>query len=421
MQNWSKRRPDRVSTIRRSFRMITEGTKVTTFLSRHWLLVGWLTAFVVGTDLFIVAPFLPSIGSELGRDPASLTLLVGAFSLAYAVACPLQGRLAERVGLSRVLCFGVFALGAANLYTAAASDLLQLTLSRCLAGCAAASVTPMLYALAAERAAPASRSTSLALVNSGLILALAGGAPLGLIFGEFAGWRVVFALLGGMLFVLGPVHLAMWQRQRATPATAPVLVRPERLRDATIFLGCMMLWAIPIYASYTLLGTALDGEMHWPVPRISAMLACFGAGATLGAVLGGRMADRIGPASFVRLSFVLTGAAFLVASWIYRQHNEWALGCALFLISFVAYGFFPALQACAAAVFRVRRPTVLGLMSSSLYVGTALGASLGATLFWRGGLILVLLTSAAVAFAGWAAAMRLPRPQPMEAAVQPAE
>lgn len=415
--------PDRIAArLHPSFisivRPFVEGGSRLIIPSKRWLLVGWITAFLVGTDLFIIAPFLPSIGGELGKDPASLTILVGAFSLAYAVACPLQGRLAERVGLSSVLCFGVLALGAANLYTAFAPDLSHLTLSRCLAGIAAASITPMLYALTAERAVPAARSANLALVNSGLVLALAGGAPLGLVLGDLSGWRTVFCLLGGALLMLWPVHLAVWRQPHAAPVVAPAAPRPERLRDAAVFLGCMMLWAIAIYASYTLLATALHGELHWSLAPIAALLACFGAGATLGAVLGGRLADRIGPPNFVRLSFMLTGAAFAAASWIYAEHRAWTLGAVLFLIAFVAYGFFPALQACAAAAFKARRPTVLGLMSSALYIGTAIGASAGAGLFSRGGLSLVLMASAAAAFAGCATASGL-RPLLMAAAAKP--
>jgi predicted MFS family arabinose efflux permease len=394
--------------------------ELSTAPSRRWLAVGWITAFLVGTDLFIVAPFLPSIGGELGVDPPSLTILVSAFSLTYAVACPLQGRVAEHIGLSNVLCFGVLALGAANLYTAAAPDLFHLTFSRCLAGFAAASITPMLYALTAERADPTARAATLALVNSGLILALAGGAPIGLMIGTFSGWRTVFGLLGAGFLMLLPVHLATWQRPHAARVAASASGRPERLRDGAIFFVCMTLWSIAIYASYTLLGTAMYAEKHWPVPLIASMLACFGAGATLGALLGGRLADRIGPPTFVRLSFVVTGAAFAGASWIFDQNGVWTLGAALFLIALVAYGFFPALQACAAAVFITRRPTVLGLMSSALYVGTAIGAAEGASLFSRGGMSLVLLASGATAFVGFATASRLRLPLPSAASAKPA-
>jgi predicted MFS family arabinose efflux permease len=388
--------------------------------SRRWLLVGWITAFVVGTDLFIVAPFLPSIGGELGIDPASLTILVSAFSLTYAVTCPLHGCIAERIGLNNMLCFGVLALGMANLYTAAAPDLFQLTLSRCVAGFAAASITPMLYALTAERVAPARRAASLALVNSGLILALAGGAPMGLMIGMFSGWRTVFGLLGGGLLLLFPVHLAIWQQAPAARVSVSGGDQPERLRDAAIFLATMIVWSIAIYASYTLVGTAIYAEKHWPVPLTAAMLACFGAGATLGALLGGRLADRIGPCKFVRLSFLLTSAGFTSASWIYGLNSAWALGAVLFLIALMAYGLFPALQACAAAVFVTRRPTVLGLMSSALYVGISIGASTGASLFSHGGMQLVLVASAVAAFIGFGLALRLLPRLPTAVAAGPA-
>jgi len=378
--------------------------------SNRWLLVGWFTAFLVGTDLFIVAPFLPSIGAELGVDPASLTILVSAFSLTYAVAGPLQGRVAERVGLRDVLCFGVVALGVANLYTAAAPDLFHLTASRVLAGLAAASITPMLYALTAARAAPAARAGTLALVNSGLVLALAAGAPIGLAIGTFSGWRTVFAMLGGTFLLLLPIHLATWQRAEAAAAARSANARGEQLRDGAILFLAMALWSISIYASYTLLPTAMNAEMRWPVPLIASALACFGAGATVGAVLGGRLADHVGPPRFVRVSFLATGAAFVAASLIHQQNSVWALSAALFLIALVAYGFFPALQACAAAVFAARRPTVLGIMSSSLYLGTALGAAGGAKLFLHGGMSLVLIASAVVAFAGFAATRSLRMP-----------
>jgi len=380
---------------------------------KRTLLVGWTTAFLVGADLFIVAPLLPSLASEFDSDPASLTILVSAFSLTYALACPLQARVAERLGLVNVLCFGVLALGMADLYAATASNLFNLALSRCFAGIAAASVMPMLYALTAQRAAPAHRAASLALVNSGLVLAMAAGAPTGLMIGALSGWRTVFWLLGCSMLILVPVHLAIWGLACAQTAYAARDGRAERVRDAGIFFIAMSGWSTAIYGTYTLLGTAMHVEMGWPVPVAAAVLACFGAGATLGALAGGRLADRVGPAKFVQFSFAMTGAAFAGTSWIYDQNSAWLLGASLFLTALAAYGLFPALQACAAAVFVARRPTILGLMSSALYVGTAVGALSGAELFSEGGMSLVLLASAVMSFAGCIIASRLPVPIPV--------
>jgi predicted MFS family arabinose efflux permease len=73
----------------------------------------------------------------------------------------------------------------------------------------------------------------------------------------------------------------------------------------------------------------------------------------------------------------------------------------LFVVAFVAYGFFPAIQACAAQTFSIRRPTVLGLMSSALYVGISLGASIATQIFNVFGMDSVFLISALAALIGW--------------------
>jgi predicted MFS family arabinose efflux permease len=366
-------------------------------LNRSWMLVGWVTVFLVGTDLFVVSPFLPAIGKDLGYAPADLTTMVSIFSIAYAVACPIQGRIAERVGLQKVLLFGVSLIGLANLYTALSHSMLNLLLSRMLAGWAAASVSPIIYALTAECTEPARRASRLALISSGLVIALIFGAPVGLLLGAHSGWRTVFSLLGLAFLLMVPVNSLTW-RSGARPQ------RPagndEHLSGALVLMACMALWAGSTYASYTLLPVALNNEYGLPVNGVAEVLACFGLGAAIGGVLGGRLADRIGAAVMVRLSFWLMTVTYAALFFVYHMHVVWALALNMFVVSMCSYGFFPALQTCAANRFAARRPTVLGLLSSSLYVGITLGSFFGGKVFAHQGMPYVLVLSAAMALSG---------------------
>lgn len=285
-----------------------------------WVLVSWLTIFLVGTDLFIVSAFLPLMGRELHMPAASLTILVSAFSLTYALACPIQGRVAERWGLRTVLVSGVVALGAANFYTAAATDLLHLTLSRVLAGFAAASISPMLYALAAERATPLQRASRLAQVNSGLVISLCLGAPLGLVVGDITNWRSVFMGLATILLIMVPFNAAVWPPRTVRPPITQLDAINERLLDAWPLLVCMMAWSVSVYATYTLLATALSQDFAASAQEIALVLVCFGAGATAGVFAGGRLADRIGVGRQVRLSLVLMTVAFAFCQVAYRNN-----------------------------------------------------------------------------------------------------
>lgn len=372
-----------------------------------WLVVSWLTAFLVGTDLFIIAPLIPEIAKALRVSPSSLTVLVSLFSLTYAIASPLVGRYAQRHGVARQLRLGIVILGVANIYTALAPNLPQLVCSRVAAGFGAASITPLLYALAAEHAVPAQRGRSLAVVSSGLVLALAGGAPLGLLLGNISDWRWVFGGLGLVLLLLWPWHLRVWcdagdLSQKPMARESAQRLKNERLRDATpLFLG-MAVWAASVYGSYTLIGTALEDGLHWSVPAIAVVLASFGGGATVGSLSGGRLVDRFGATTVIRWNFLLAAGAFVIAAGGVATQRRDFVAVALFGVALFAYGIFPALQAHAAERFLRLRPMVLGLMSSALYVGISMGASIGAEIYQNHGMVLVLLSSALVALGGHA-------------------
>lgn len=369
-------------------------------ISSYWLPISWVTIFLVGTDLFIISPFLPLISKELNTQPESLTILVSSFSLTYAIACPIQGRIAERWGLRTVLVVGIVSLALANLFTAIAISQSQLVLSRILAAIAAASISPMIYALTADRVEPSQRASRLAMVNSGLVISLALGAPFGLLIGDMTNWRVVFIGLAIFLLVIAPMNKVVWLEGGVRSSPKRINTQ-ENLWNAWPYLVCMLAWSSSIYAMYTLLGTALDRDFGASAQDTAIAMTCFGTGATSGVILGGRLADRIGAKRLVQLSFSLMLISFFVCYFVYQQHCYMVLLANLFVVAFVAYGFFPAIQACAAQTFSIRRPTVLGLMSSALYVGISLGASIATQIFNVFGMDPVFLISALAALIGW--------------------
>ena len=72
------------------------------FSSFNELAIGWLTMFVIGSDLFVVSPLLPMIAANYAISPASAGLSVTVFSLTYMLSAPLFGYLADRIGRSRM-------------------------------------------------------------------------------------------------------------------------------------------------------------------------------------------------------------------------------------------------------------------------------------------------------------------------------
>src|SRR5215469_2186717 len=137
------------------------------------LAIGWLTMFLVGTELFVLSPLLPMLCVSYGISVKLAGLCITAFAFSYMVSAPLFGHLSDRIGRRRVLVCCLLAFGAANLCTATAPTLSALLAARLFAGAAAGGVSPTVYALVSHVAPPDRRASWLALSVSGLLAALA--------------------------------------------------------------------------------------------------------------------------------------------------------------------------------------------------------------------------------------------------------
>ena len=174
------------------------------------LATGWLTMFVIGTDLFVVSPLLPLIAADYQTSPALAGLSVAMFAVSYMISAPLLGHLADRLGRRRMLTCCLLNFAAANLLTASAANFAWLLSARLFAGVAAAGVSPSLYALVSGLAPPDRRATRLSLVVSGLLVSLSLGAPIGGLAGASFGWNRIFSILAGASLLLVWVNQRVW-------------------------------------------------------------------------------------------------------------------------------------------------------------------------------------------------------------------
>ena len=173
--------------------------------------VAWVTMFLVGTELFVFSPLLPLLAVDYHISTALAGLSVTILSLrAHMFGAPILGQLCDRFGRRRVLLCSLIGFTTANWLTASAGNLLSLLIIRLLAGVAAAGISPSIYALVSSAAAPERRATWLAIVVSGLLVALALGASTGGFIGARLGWHSVFTALGGLSLLFGWLNLLVW-------------------------------------------------------------------------------------------------------------------------------------------------------------------------------------------------------------------
>jgi predicted MFS family arabinose efflux permease len=358
------------------------------------LAVAWCTLFVVGTDLFVISPLLPLITTDLGLTPGAAGLSVTAFAASYMLCAPLLGHMADRIGRRRILSCCLVGFAIANLLTAAVPSLGWLIAARGIAGAMTAGVSPSIYALVGDSAPPARRASWMGLAVSGLLVSLSFGAPLGALVGASLGWPKVFDALAGVSLVLVLANGRIWPADATSGSARPATI----LRAVAPRLLPTVVWSTALYAMYIYLGAWL-ARSGFATEQIAQIIAWYGAGAIVGALGGGRIADRIGAKAATGASLVGLCACFVLLPLALRSGVLIGLGFAI--ASAVAQVFFPAQQAGLVGDFPTQRATVLAWNNSSLFLGIALGSLVGGQAVAHGSFAASLMLCAAIALAGW--------------------
>ena len=146
------------------------------------------------------------------------------------------------------------------------------------------------------------------MVGPGLVsCSLSFGAPLGALVGASFGWAKVFDLLAGLSLVLVLANRRTWPIDAIGPS-APAMghgspgILAQRLLPTVI-------WSTALYGMYTYLGAWLT-RLGFSTEQIAQVIHCYGIGAIVGTLGGGRIADRIGPRAATGASLLSLFAAF---------------------------------------------------------------------------------------------------------------
>lgn len=335
--------------------------------------VGWVTLFLMGTDLFVVSPLLPFISEEYKISSAMTGWMVTVFAVTYALSAPFWGWLSDKKGRRIFITWGLFIFTFANILTAYAPSFSWLITSRILAGFSVASITPLIYAIIGDIAPPNRRGTWLSIVVSGHLMALGAGAPLGTLLEHLLGWRSVFVVLAIIGAILAVVNFKTW-------ASIPKNYSTTNLLQGSLLriLGSVSVttvWAISMYALYVYLGAVLYSANNFTSSEIALAITFYGAGAVLGSLTSGQLTDKFGErkisiVSLIFLALILfcLGKSFSLGDWVYFFLFTWAL---------IGYAGFTSYQARLAVEYPKERGIVMAWNNTALYMGITLGSMVG--------------------------------------------
>jgi len=358
------------------------------FTSMKKLLLLALGAFAIGTEGYAIAGLLPKVASDLGVTVPVAGQLITAFALAFAVGSPLLAVGTGHYERKRLLMGSILVFGLFNVMAAVSHSYGTLLAARIGLALSAAAFMPAASAYAVAVSPVARRGRALSIIYAGLTVATLVGVPLGVLVGQRFGWRSIF-LLAGVLALLTLAGLAVFLEPSKSSGSVSLADRIAVARRPDV-LGALMVTVIfmaGVFTIYTYIAPLLEQTAGLAGSPVAVVLLLFGAGATVGNLAAGAIADRIGAMRVLNLVLIGLAVIFsllsLAAATLPPESARWVIVPAMGLWGLVGFSFPSTQQLRLVAMDPRLAPITLSLNASAGYLGVSLGSALGSVVVAR--------------------------------------
>ena len=342
----------------------------------HWPLFALaVAAFGIGTTEFVIMGLLPDVARDLGVSAPAAGMLVSGYAIGVAVGAPILAIVTASWPRKRALINLMLLFIVGNMLCAVAPNYHFLMAARVVTAFCHAAFFGIAAVVAAELVPREKRAQAVALVFTGLTVANILGVPFGTALGHATGWRTTFVAvtLIGMLAVLMlwrylPRNLAM-QGGSIFKEFRAIIDLQVQLALLTSTLASVSMFTVLTYIAYILLDVT-----GFTTQQESWVLLLFGAGITVGGLLGGRLADwRLMPALLsIFACIVLTLLQF---SW--SSHYQIPTLITMFVWGAFAFAVVPTAQVRVLDKAKGAPNLASTLNQGAFNVGNAVGAGVG--------------------------------------------
>jgi len=363
------------------------------------LLALTISAFAIGTTEFVIVGLLPTIAQDLGVNLPSAGLLVSLYALGVAIGAPVLTALTGKVPRKTLLLtlMVLFTLG--NLLAWKAPGYETLVIARILTGLAHGVFFSIGSTIATSLVPKEKAASAIAIMFTGLTVALVTGVPLGTFIGQHFGWRETFLAVSalGLVAFVGSLLYVPSTIKHSKPAS--LLQQVQVLGQPRLLLVYAMT-AVGYggsFIAFTYLAPILQQVSGLGANAVGLVMLVYGVSVAFGNIWGGKLADQRGPVAALKLIFLLLAAVLLLLTFT-APHPVLVIITVL-LWGAVAFGNVAGLQ-----VYVVRQaehftPRAVDVASGLNIAAFNLGIAGGA---WGGGLIVEHL---GLVHTGWIGAL----------------
>ena len=363
------------------------------------LLALTLSAFAIGTTEFVIVGLLPTIAADLGVNLPSAGLLVSLYALGVAVGAPVLTALTGKIPRKTLLLslMVLFTLG--NLLAWKSPGYETLVIARILTGLAHGVFFSIGSTIATSLVTKDKAASAIAIMFTGLTVALVTGVPLGTFIGQHVGWRETFLAVSALGLVAFVGSLLYVPSTIAHSKPASLLQQVQVLGQPRLLLVYAMT-AVGYggsFIAFTYLAPILQQVSGFSAGTVGAVMLVYGVSVAFGNIWGGKLADKQGPVRALKQIFLLLALVLLLLT--FTAPHPVLVVITVLLWGAVAFGNVAGLQVYVVQQAEHFTPRAVDVASGLNIAAFNLGIAGGA---WGGGLIVEHL---GLVHTGWIGAL----------------
>ena len=334
-----------------------------------------IAAFGIGTTEFVMMGLLPEVASNLHVSIPDAGGYISLYAIGVVVGAPLLTMAGMRARRKTMLTSMLVLFTIGNLLSALAPTHELLLAARFVAGLPHGAFFGIGAIVAAGLVDRDKRGQAISMMFIGLTVANIVGVPVGTLLGQAMGWRWTF----GLVALIGVVALAavaalVPQQPKPTDVSVRGELRAFRRPQVWLAFAIVVFGFAATFSFYSYIKPVLTDITGYTPTAVTALLALFGVGMTVGTALGGRLADR---APLRTLYVFLASLAVALLLFVFTSQNMVLAAINVFVIGAVGFAAIPSIQA--RILDSAKEAPALGSASiqSTFNIANSLGAYLG--------------------------------------------
>lgn len=357
-----------------------------------------VSVFAIGTTEVVMIGLLPTIAKEFSTSISSAGWLVTSYAIGVAIGGPIVTAFTNKVNRKKLLLGIVLFFVLSNGLASFSFNFTLLIIARVLSGVAHGVFVGIGTNIASSMVPKEKRATAIAIMFTGLTVAMVTGVPLGTYIGQQFGWRFTFGgiAVAGFLCLLAN---QLWLPNNIKQGEAIRLKDQfNALRNKSMLLGFSLtsFSFAALFGTFTYLSSLLKKISAFTENQITLILLLYGIAVAFGNLLGGKFSNK-NPSKMLIILFAIMFVTFGLM-FVLLPYKIPAL-ILITIMGFIGFATVPGMQL---YVIQLSEKYLAGtgdvssvLNISAFNIGIALGSSIGGMLISTSlGLLSITLMSA---------------------------